>query len=82
MKPKSNGLVELAGENQKERGFFCMKLVSFMNEEAEPGTNEYAHLWEKRFSEAKEGRCAYKERCPIYKKTIQKHKQKDNGNNV
>lgn len=73
MRPKNNGMVELAGEKVKEKGFFCMKLVSFLNEEAEPGTCEYRDLWQQRFTEAKEGNCSYKERCPIYKKTISKY---------
>lgn len=72
MKPKGNGLVELAGEKTVERGFFCMKLVSFLNEEAEMGTEKYAQLWRQRFDEAKAGQCAYSEKCPIYAKTIKK----------
>ena len=43
--PKGNGLVEIIGESQgKERGFFCMKLVSYLNEEAKPGTEQYATI--------------------------------------
>lgn len=77
--PKGNGLVEITGERQgKERGFFCMKLVSFINEEAKPGTEQYAELWKQRFNEAKLGRCHYKEQCQIYEKTI---KSKNNINN-
>ena len=69
--PKGNGLVEIIGESQgKERGFFCMKLVSFLNEEAKPGTEQYAILWRQRFYEAKIGQCAYKGHCPIHKRTI------------
>ena len=69
-KPKGNGLVEIRGEKTFERGFFCMKLVSFLNEESKPGTEQYAELWEQRFEEAKTGKCAYKDRCSIYEKTI------------
>ena len=37
MKVNGNGLVEIYGEKTKERGFFCMKLLAFLNTEAEPG---------------------------------------------
>ena len=73
MKPKGNGLVEITGERIVEHGFFCIKLVTFLNEEAEMGTEQYAQLWEQRFDEAKAGKCAYSEKCPIYARTIQKH---------
>ena len=53
MKVNGNGLVEIYGEKTKERGFFCMKLLAFLNTEAEPGTEAYAELWEQRFNEAK-----------------------------
>lgn len=72
MKPKGNGLVEIAGERTVEHGFFCIKLVKFLNEEAEMGTEQYAQLWEQRFDEAKSGQCAYSEKCPIYARTIKK----------
>ncbi len=73
MKPKGNGLVEITGERTVEHGFFCMKLVSYLNDEAEMGTEQYAKLWEQRFDEAKAGKCAYSEKCPIHARTIQKH---------
>ena len=53
MKPRGNGLVELRDDNTKERGFFCIQLVKFLNEQAELGTPEYAKLWEEGFSAAK-----------------------------
>ncbi len=71
--PSGNGLVEIFGEKTKERGFFCMKLVGYLNEEAKMGTPEYSELWEKRFDAAKSGQCAYKDKCPIYARTIAKH---------
>lgn len=73
MRPNSNGLVELHDTKQIDSGFFCMKLVDFLNEEAEMGTDAYAELWEQRFDQARAGGCAYRERCPIYEKTIKKH---------
>ncbi|MBO4965937.1 MAG: hypothetical protein J6C81_06700 [Muribaculaceae bacterium] len=47
-----------------------MKLVDFLNGEAKMGTEEYAKLWEERFDQAKAGVCAYREKCPIYSKTV------------
>jgi hypothetical protein len=70
MKHQSNGLVEFHdGKNKKERGFFCMKLVGFINKEAELGTEEYALLWRDRFNMAKAGRCHYRLNCSIYERT-------------
>lgn len=66
------GLVEINGESTKERGFFCMKLVTFLSGEAEPGTEAYAELWAQRFEEAKLGACHYRENCPIYARTAKK----------
>lgn len=67
MRPKGNGLIPLHDEKQEERGFFCIKLVQFLNTEAEMGTDEYKRLWDERFSAAKNGCCFYKDRCPILK---------------
>lgn len=72
MKPKGNGLVELRDDNTKERGFFCIQLVKFLNEQAELGTPEYAKLWEEGFSAAKAGVCKYREKCHIYQRTAKK----------
>ena len=71
--PAGNGLVEIFGEKTQERGFFCMKLVGYLNEEAKMGTPEYAELWDIRFADAKAGRCAYRDKCPIYARTKEKH---------
>lgn len=77
MKPQNNGLVELHDSTpRKEGGFFCMKLVDYLNEEAEMGTAAYEVLWEDRFRQAKAGECAYREKCPIYaRSTAGKPKQ-------
>lgn len=69
-RPQGTGIIELHDDNRKESGFFCMKLVGYLNEEAEMGTEAYAALWEERFSQAKARECAYRDQCPIYKKTI------------
>jgi hypothetical protein len=70
MRPKGNGLIPLHDEKQEERGFFCIKLVQFLNTEAEMGTDEYKRLWDERFSAAKSGSCFYRNRCPIYERTV------------
>lgn len=62
----NNGIVELHDTREKDRGFFCMKLVGYLNEEAEMGTAAYEVLWDDRFRQAKAGECAYREMCPIY----------------
>lgn len=41
MKPKSNVLIELHDATKKERGFFCIKLVCHLNNEAQMGTEDY-----------------------------------------
>ena len=46
-----------------------MQLVGYLKEE-ERKTGE--DLWEKRFSQAKAGNCAYKDKCPIFAKTVAK----------
>lgn len=76
MRPKGNGLITLHDEKQEERGFFCMKLMSFLNEEADLGTEDYRQLWEERFSAAKNGNCFYKDRCPIHARSVKKALQK------
>ncbi len=75
MKPQNIGLVSLHDEKEDRSGFFCMKLVEFLNEEAEMGTERYADLWEQRFDQAKAGTCAYRERCPIYARTPKRPRQ-------
>lgn len=69
--PESNGLFEVNSNREVvERGFFCMMLIDFLNEEVSMGTEEYANLWKERFDQAKAGGCAYREKCPIYSKTV------------
>lgn len=65
MKPKGNGLITLHDEKQEERGFFCMKLVLFISEDNNAN-------WDDRFTAAKNGNCAYKDKCPIYERTVKK----------
>lgn len=72
-RPVGNGLIELVDEKSSDRGFFCMKLVGYIGEESkEQQTLDYQDLWELRFSEAKAGRCAYRDTCPIHTRTMAK----------
>lgn len=76
MKVKSNFLKELGistvDSKETDTSFFCMKLVSFLNQEVEIATEEYGRLWNQRFQEAKNGLCAYRDICPIYARTKKK----------
>ena len=72
-RPVGNGLIELVDEKSSDRGFFCMKLVGYIGEESkEQLTRDYQDLWELRFLEAKAGRCAYRDTCPIHARTMAK----------
>lgn len=68
-KPNSYGIVALHDDKESNSGFFCIKLIGFLNEEAEMGTESYKVLWHERFAQAKAGECAYRDRCPIYAKS-------------
>lgn len=56
-----------AHKTKEGQAIFCFEL-----DEAEPGTEAYAELWEQRFNEAKLGACAYRDKCPIYARTAKK----------
>lgn len=79
-RPVTNGLVELVelvDQKSHDRGFFCMRLAAFINEEKEQQLQlDPQDLWELRFSEAKSGHCAYKHECSIYARTIGKRSKK------
>lgn len=49
-RPNSNGIVALHDDKESDSGFFCMKLVGYLNEEAEMGTEFYEVLWHERFA--------------------------------
>ena len=68
-RPNSNGIVALHDDKESDSGFFCMKLVDYLNEEAQMGTEFYEVLWHERFAQAKAGECAYRDKCPIYAKS-------------
>lgn len=74
-RPISNGLFEVAGEKApKERGFACMQLVKFITDEIANGGDSSWEYWHGRHIEASEGRCAYREQCPRYARTIERVK--------
>lgn len=50
-----------------------MQLVTYLDEEAEMGTEFYEVLWHERFEAAKRGECSYRDKCPIYKRTVEKY---------
>lgn len=57
----------------KERGFFCMRLASFLDRDRTVGDldpDKYSDLWRQRFNSAKTGSCFYREECPVYSKTV------------
>lgn len=75
---KSNGLFEsITDKPVKERGFFCMQLVTYINAEAETFEMR-SRIWDERFAQAKSGACHYREQCPIHARTIAKQKKKGN----
>ena len=77
MRPRSNGLVELHedGGNERARGKFCLRLMGYVGEEAEMGTEEYRLLYEQREAEMAAGSCHYRDRCPVYERTIEKRRK-------
>lgn len=74
MRPKGNGLVELVDDRPaKENRFFCMELVRLMwNDKEVKGWD----AWHGRFLQAEAGRCAYRNRCPRYRRTMEKRQRK------
>lgn len=71
MKPKSNGLFEVAGEKEKENGFCCMKLIKFLVRDEVKDWDE----WHNIHTQASSGKCKYQNECSIYAKTAKKPKQ-------
>lgn len=73
MKPKGNGLIELVDDKSQDNGFFCMKLVGFLNKERNDQGIIPPDLWERRFNDAKAGNCFYRSSCPVYERTRKAH---------
>lgn len=65
--PQSNGLFETAGgTQQKERGFCCMQLVSFLTAD---NIKDWA-AWHGAHEKAAVGACPYSSQCNIHARTI------------
>lgn len=50
MRPKGNGVIELVDDKSQDKGFFCMKLVGFLNKERNEQGIIPPELWEMRFN--------------------------------
>lgn len=57
--PQSNGLVEIQGTKQKERGFCCMKLIKFLVRDSVKEWDD----WHGAHVKASEHNCPYKSEC-------------------
>ena len=73
MRPKGNGLIELVDDKSQDNGFFCMKLVEFLNKERNEQGIVQPELWKMRFNEAESGSCFYRTICPVYERTRKAH---------
>lgn len=68
-RPNSYGIVALHDDREDNQGFFCMKMADFIRQEIPIGDALHGSLWRLRFAQAKAGKCAYREKCPIYAKS-------------
>lgn len=70
-RPRGNGLVELVDERPKSDGgaWHCMDFWLFAYGE-EDKSLEAAH---DRLQQAKAGNCPYRDRCPRYARTVERH---------
>lgn len=68
MRPQSNGIVELHDSKQKERGFVCMKLITFLTQD---GVTEWER-WHGAHLQAAAGQCPYTSQCPVHTRTVEK----------
>lgn len=72
-RPHNNGLVEFVDAKSHDRGFFCMKLASFLNAERNEQGVIPSDKWDNAFNAAKLGECFYKDICPVYARTRTTH---------
>lgn len=72
-RPQSNGLVELHDAKLDRNEFFCMDLVGFLSNDE---TREKGNWddWHERWTQAKNGNCPYRDKCPRYARTMERHK--------
>lgn len=68
MRPQETGIVEFHDTKQKERGFVCMKLITFLTED---GVTEWEQ-WHGAHLQAAAGQCLYTDRCPIHARSVEK----------
>lgn len=68
MRPQETGIVEFHDTKQKERGFGCMKLITFLTED---GVTEWEQ-WHGAHLQAAAGQCPYTDRCPIHARSVEK----------
>lgn len=74
MKPQGNGLVELHDRKLDSRAFMCFDLLDFLhNDETTKGLENW-EAWHEKFTQAKAGSCPYRDRCPRYARTMERHK--------
>lgn len=68
-RPQNNGLVEFMDEKRvDDKAWNCMDFWLFSGDE-EDRSWEASHA---RFIAARSGKCPYKDKCPRYKRTIEK----------
>ena len=65
MKPKDNGLANLHDRKREERGFCCMKLITFLTAD---GVKEWDE-WHGEHLNAARGECKDRTRCPVYRRS-------------
>lgn len=65
-RPQSNGLFEVTGGQEKERGFCCMKLITFLSANNVTDWDEWHGAHEK----AAAGVCPYSFQCHIHARTV------------
>ncbi len=66
MTNKLDGIIEANGTKQKERGFNCMQLISFLTSD---GVKEWGR-WHGAHIQVAAGVCPYAKKCPIREKTV------------
>lgn len=70
--PESNGLFEVAGKKEKERGFNCMQLILLLTAD---GVKEWDD-WHRAHEQAAAGLCPYEAQCHIHARSIEKHEKR------
>lgn len=74
MRPQGNGLVELHDGKLDSRAFMCFDLLNFLHNDEDTKGFENWDAWIEKFIQAKNGNCPYRDRCPRYARTMERHK--------